>query len=121
MKVKFGAGLVAAFLCMSAGAALAHSFLVDASPSAKDHVAASPKFVKLRFGGGVEAAYSTISIIGADGKTIVEGAKGAPDKPRELTLDAPDLAAGKYVVKYRVLSSDGHIVEGKYEFTVDAH
>lgn len=121
MKVKFGAGLVAAFLCMSAGVAFAHSFLVDASPSAKDHVAASPKFVKLRFGGGVEAAYSTISIVGADGKTIVEGAKAAPDKPRELTLDAPDLAAGKYIVKYRVLSSDGHIVEGKYEFTVDAH
>ncbi|WP_159730674.1 copper resistance CopC family protein [Methylosinus sp. Ce-a6] len=120
MKVKFGAGLVAAFLCVSGGAALAHSFLVDASPSAKDHVAAAPKVVKLRFGGGVEPAYSTISILDESGKTVVEGAKGAPDKPRELTLDAPALAAGKYVVKYRVLSSDGHIVEGKYEFTVDA-
>ena len=37
--------------------AQAHSFLVEATPSSKDHVAASPKTVKLRFGGGVEPAY----------------------------------------------------------------
>lgn len=119
MKLKFVSGLLAAAVCMTAATAFAHSFLVDASPTAKDHVAAPPKMVKLRFGGGVEPNYSTISIIDASGKTVVEGAKGLPDKPRELTLDAPDLAAGAYIVKYRVLSSDGHIVEGKYEFTVD--
>lgn len=121
MKVKFGAGLLAAAICLNAATAFAHSFLVDASPSAKDHVAAPPKAVKLRFGGGVEAAYSSISILDATGKVIVEGAKGQQEKPRELTLDAPELAAGNYIVKYRVLSSDGHIVEGKYEFTVDPH
>lgn len=121
MKLKLGAALVAAAISMSAATALAHSFLVDASPTAKDHVGSSPKQVKLRFGGGVEPAYSSISIIDSTGKVVVEGAKGAPDKPRELTLDAPELAVGGYVVKYRVLSSDGHIVEGKYEFTVDPH
>jgi hypothetical protein len=121
MKLKLGAGLVAALLWANAAPALAHSFLIDATPSSKDHVAASPKVVKLRFGGGVEANYSSISILDAGGKVVVEGAKPVPDKPRELTLDAPELAAGKYSVKYRVLSSDGHIVEGKYEFTVDPH
>ena len=46
---------------------------------------------------------------------------GKPETPRELTLDAPaDLAPGPYVVKYRVLSQDGHIVEGNYEFFLDA-
>ncbi|HEY8259990.1 MAG TPA: copper resistance CopC family protein [Methylosinus sp.] len=121
MKTRLAAGLLAAAFCLNAATALAHSFLVDASPSAKDHVAASPKMVKLRFGGGVEAAYSTISILDSTGKVVVEGAKGLPEKPRELTLEAPELAVGSYVVKYRVLSSDGHIVEGKYEFTVDPH
>jgi copper resistance protein C len=120
MKLIFGAGLAAA-ICLSAATAFAHSFLVDASPSAKDHVATSPKLVKLRFGGGVEPAYSSISILDSTGKLVVEGAKGVQDKPRELTLDAPELAVGSYVVKFRVLSSDGHIVEGKYEFTVDPH
>ncbi len=119
MKLLFGAGLLAAWLCVNAAPALAHSFLVDATPSSKDHVAAAPKTVKLRFGGGVEPAYSTISIVDATGKVLAEGAVGKPETPRELTLDAPELTSGRYVVKYRVLSSDGHIVEGKYEFTVD--
>lgn len=119
MRLLVGAGLLAALLGVSAAPALAHSFLVDASPSSKDHVATPPKLVKLRFGGGVEPAYSTISILDKSGKVLKEGAVGKPETPRELTLEAPELAPGPYVVKYRVLSSDGHIVEGKYEFTVD--
>lgn len=99
--------------------ARAHSFLVEATPSSKDHVAASPKTVKLRFGGGVEPKYSKLTIEDASGKLLGEGANGVPEKPRELSMDAPELAPGKYVVRYRVLSTDGHIVEGNYEFTVD--
>lgn len=106
-----GAGVVAP--------ARAHSFLVEATPSSKDHVATAPKTVKLRFGGGVEPKYSKLTIEDASGKVLGEGANGVPDKPRELSMDAPELAAGKYVVRYRVLSTDGHIVEGSYEFTVD--
>jgi len=99
--------------------AFAHSFLVEATPSSKDHVASSPKTVKLRFGGGVEPAYSKLTIEGADGKVLAEGAIGVPEKDRELSVNSPELTAGKYVVRYRVLSKDGHIVEGNYEFFVD--
>lgn len=116
---KFAAGLsLGAGLMVSAPAA-AHSFLVDASPSSKDHVDASPKMVKLRFGGGVEPPYSKLTIEDAGGKVLAEGAIGKPDKPRELSVDCPELSAGRYVVRYRVLSTDGHIVEGNYEFFVD--
>lgn len=111
------------FVAIAAGIfcspAFAHSFLVEATPSSKDHVAASPKFVKLRFGGGVEPAYSKLTIEGPDGKTLAEGAVGVPEKDRELSVNAPELSPGKYTVRYRVLSKDGHIVEGNYEFTVD--
>lgn len=109
-------------LCVVIGAAspaFAHSFLVEATPSSKDHVATSPKSVKLRFGGGVEPAYSKLTIEGADGKVLAEGANGVPEKDRELSVGSPDLTPGKYVVRYRVLSKDGHIVEGNYEFFVD--
>ncbi len=105
---------------LGATSAVAHSFLVDATPSSKEHVATSPKTVKLRFGGGVEPPYSKITIETPDGKVLGEGNTGVPGKPRELTANAPELAPGKYIVRYRVLSSDGHIVEGNYEFTVDA-
>jgi hypothetical protein len=116
-RAGLGAFLLAA--AMFASPALAHSFLVEATPSSKDHVAAAPKTIKLRFGGGVEPKYSKLTVEGADGKVLGEGSIGTPDKPRELSMDAPDLAPGKYVVRYRVLSVDGHVVEGNYEFTVD--
>ena len=109
----------AIMLCTVCSPALAHSFLVEATPSSKDHVAASPKVVKLRFGGGVEPAYSKLTIEGSDGKTLAEGAIGIPEKDRELSVNSPELSPGKYTVRYRVLSKDGHIVEGNYEFTVD--
>jgi methionine-rich copper-binding protein CopC len=114
-----GAGLIAACVTLSAPA-FAHSFLVEATPSSKDHVTASPKSIKLRFGGGVEPAYSKLTIENSEGKVLAEGAVGKPDKPRELSFDSPELAPGRYVVRYRVLSTDGHIVEGNYEFFVDA-
>ncbi|MGE5369060.1 MAG: copper resistance protein CopC [Chloroflexota bacterium] len=110
-------GFLAAALM--AGSALAHSFLVEATPSSKDHVAASPKTIKLRFGGGVEPKYSKLTVENADGKVLGEGSIGTPEKPRELSMDSPELTPGKYVVRYRVLSVDGHVVEGNYEFTVD--
>jgi copper resistance protein C len=110
-------GFLAAALM--AGSALAHSFLVEATPSSKDHVATSPKTIKLRFGGGVEPKYSKLTVENADGKVLGEGSIGTPEKPRELSMDSPELTPGKYVVRYRVLSVDGHVVEGNYEFTVD--
>ena len=121
---KFSAkGLIGLALAASIFAsvpATAHSFLVDATPSSKDHVAAPPKTIRLRFGGGVEPAYSKLTIETPDGKVLAQGAVGKPDTPRELTLEAPDLPPARYIVRYRVLSTDGHIVEGNYEFTVDA-
>lgn len=111
------AGVVAA--AISTSPVRAHSFLVEATPSSKDHVAPAPKTIKLRFGGGVEPKYSKLTVEDASGKVLGEGSIGVPDKPRELAMDAPELAPGKYVVRYRVLSTDGHIVEGNYEFTVD--
>ncbi len=108
-----------ALVASAAGPAFAHSFLVEATPSSKDHVATSPKIVKLRFGGGVEPKYSKLTVEDASGKVLGEGSIGTPDKPRELSMESPELAPGKYIVRYRVLSTDGHIVEGNYEFTVD--
>lgn len=121
-KLSFAVGGAFAIVLSIEGATsvFAHSFLIDATPSSKEHVAAPPKMVKLRFGGGVEPPYSKITIETPDGKVLGEGNTGVPGKPRELTANAPELAPGKYIVRYRVLSSDGHIVEGNYEFTVDA-
>jgi hypothetical protein len=111
LSARLPVGLALAAGLLAGAPALAHSFLVDATP---------PKTIKLRFGGGVEPAYSKLTIETPDGKVLAQGGVGKPDSPRELTLDAPDLPPARYIVRYRVLSTDGHIVEGNYEFTVDA-
>ncbi len=99
---RLGAGALLA-LAMT-GSAFAHSFLVDANPSSKDHVEASPKTVKLRFGGGVEPPYSKLTLENDAGKVLAEGSIGKPDKPRELSMDVGvTLDPGRYVVRYRVL------------------
>jgi methionine-rich copper-binding protein CopC len=117
-KKRVGA-LAAAAALLVAAPAWAHSFLVEATPSSKDHVTASPKTVRLRFGGGVEPPYSKVTVEDADGKLLAEGREATPEKPRELGVNTPDLPPGRYVVRYRVLSTDGHVVEGNYEFFVD--
>lgn len=46
------------------------------------------------------------------GMTIVEGAEIS------TALDLSFEPSGEYIVKYRVVSADGHPVEGEYQFTV---
>lgn len=40
------------------------------------------------------------------------------DDPKSIVLPLPELAPGKYTVKFRVLSVDGHVVDSSYDFTV---
>jgi len=42
----------------------------------------------------------------------------AADDPKAIVLALPELAPGKYTVKFRVLSVDGHVVDTSYDFTV---
>ena len=42
----------------------------------------------------------------------------AADDPKAIVLPLPELAPGKYTVKFRVLSVDGHVVDSSYDFTV---
>ena len=41
-----------------------------------------------------------------------------PDDPRKLSVTLPALASGRYVVRYRALSVDGHVVESSFVFSV---
>jgi methionine-rich copper-binding protein CopC len=50
----------------------------------------------------------------ADGKD----AAVAPDDARRLTVSLATRAAGRYTIKYRVLSVDGHVVDSRITFTV---
>jgi len=115
-----GVAAVLAVLLVPAVAG-AHAVLVKSSPARRAVLTAPPSRVELVFNERLEPAYSTVSVWSAhdaridDGKVVV-----GPDDPRRLTVGVLDVKTGSYVVKFRVLSVDGHIVEGTFPFEVRA-
>lgn len=113
-------GLLALLLMLAlAAAADAHAVLVKASPARRAVLALSPPRVELRFNERLEPAYSSVSVWTAanervDGGMVVVG----PEDRRRLSVGLPPLAGGTYTVKFRVLSVDGHLVEGTFPFEI---
>ncbi|MDN5939125.1 MAG: copper resistance protein CopC [Salinisphaera sp.] len=106
-------------LGLQSAPALAHAMLVKAEPARRAMLTATPSQVRLWFNEEIEKDYASLVLLDAD-KTPVTEAKPhiAPDDPKAMVLPLSELAAGKYTVKFRVLSVDGHVVDSSYDFTV---
>lgn len=97
-----------------ATAAQAHAHLTDSTPKA-DAMAAAPAKLTLKFSEGLVGRFSTFDLAGPAGpvpvKVTAAGSTltGAPERP---------LAPGAYTVKWRVVSTDTHHMQGEYGFTV---
>jgi methionine-rich copper-binding protein CopC len=97
----------------------AHAFLVKSTPAGRAALARAPERVQLWFNARLEPAYSSISLWDAAGAQVDarNGAVSAED-PKRLDLPLPKLPPGRYVVRFRVLSVDGHVVESSVPFTI---
>ncbi|MFJ2029136.1 copper resistance protein CopC [Streptosporangium sp. NPDC087985] len=97
-----------------ASPALAHDSLKSSDP-AKGAKVESLKQVKLTFSATVRfpnvVVHSEDNVAHQDGKPVVDG----PVVTQKLKGDLPP---GKYVIAYRVVSSDGHPIEGEIPFTL---
>jgi ATP-dependent Clp protease ATP-binding subunit ClpA len=68
---------------------------------------------------GIEKDYASLAVQDAAKATVTEiKPHVAADDPKSIVLPLPELEAGKYTVKFRVLSVDGHVVDSSYDFTV---
>jgi methionine-rich copper-binding protein CopC len=106
-------GAMAGVLLGTATAAHAHTALESSSPPGGSTVTAPLPTVDLTFTGQVLLREVTVTDPGgADASTGPATASGAVvSRPVTLT------AAGSYTVTYAVTSSDGHVVEGTFDFT----
>ncbi len=119
-----GAGLaclVLASLGLAAGLAWGHAALVRSTPAQRAVITRSPDRVRLWFNEPLEAKFARVSVWDGqarqvDRQDIVVG----PEDQRGLSVGVPELGPGPYTVRYRVLSVDGHVVEGSFRFTVRA-
>jgi len=116
--VVVGAAMATA-ICVHAVPALAHSMLVKAEPPRRAVLATAPTQVRLWFNEEIESAYASLVVLDT-GKNPVTEVKPqlAPDDQKSIVLPLPELAPGKYSVKFRVLSLDGHVIQSSFDFTV---
>lgn len=97
----------------------AHATLVSSDPAAKSLLHASPSRVRLVFSEALEPTLGRISLIGSDGVAVKLAAAGDPHDVNALVAPVQPLQAGAYRVAWRVVSADGHPVEGSFIFTVE--
>jgi copper resistance protein C len=103
----------------TASVAWGHAVLVRSSPANRAVVAQAPSRVQLWFNERIEPAYARLTIVDAQKVPIDSGEViVGPEDPRLLAVALPALEPGQYTARYRVLSVDGHIVEGEVTFTV---
>jgi methionine-rich copper-binding protein CopC len=101
--------------------AWSHAYLVRSTPVVRAVVGRAPERVQLWFNERLEPAYSRVSVWTGAGERVDAGdVQVAPTEPTRLSVGVPPLPAGAYIVKYRVLSVDGHVVEAQFGFVVRA-
>jgi methionine-rich copper-binding protein CopC len=98
-------------------AAFAHSELHESVPANGAALDSAPKEVVLHFTEAVRLTMLSVEKSGG-GKVDVSPLPSAMAK--DITIPAPTLDQGHYVVSWRALSDDGHPATGKFSFTVGA-
>jgi len=106
-------------LLLAPGIASAHAYLVRSAPAQRAVLYKAPAKIQLWFNERLEARFSTFSLSDADGRPFETGKAEVPkEDSKQLSATVKPLPPGRYVVKYRVLSVDGHLVEDEFPFTI---
>jgi len=100
---------------------LAHAILVKAQPEKESTITDVPEEVLLIFNDSVGQEFLALAVIDPSGKRVDNhDAKLDFTDHSHLRASVSKLDPGRYTVRYRVLSADGHVVSGKYFFDVKA-
>ena len=106
-------------LLLGAAPAFAHTRLESSNPTDKSSVDAAPESVSLTFNEDISAEFATMSVVGPDGTNYQSGQVSAAGG-QVSTAVSPLGPAGVYQIGYRVVSDDGHPVQGTVSFTLTA-
>lgn len=101
--------------------ALAHAELIKSFPVAKSTLAKPPKYVQLEFGEAITTLKSktanSITIFDSKNHKIATSKLFIAQGIARINLVGL-LKSGKYLVKYRIVSADGHVLSAQYKFTL---
>lgn len=116
LLVAAAALVLAVAFGVSAEPAFAHDQLVEATPGDGDTVDVAPEAVKMVFSGAPQKLGNEIQVE-HDGENVAVGDPETQFHTITQSLKS-DLTPGDYTVDWRVVSEDGHPVDGTFTFTV---
>jgi methionine-rich copper-binding protein CopC len=101
--------------------AFAHGQMVQVSPAANSNVITAPTEVSIEFDGKLQiignANVNSIEVTDSQGQIISSLTAVVEGNKISTKLQVTDIT-GLISVSYRIVSEDGHPVEGEYSFTV---
>ncbi|MFF3855405.1 copper resistance protein CopC [Micromonospora sp. NPDC002575] len=106
-----------AVLVAPAAPAAAHNSLASAVPAADARLTTPPSEITVRFLQKLNPDLTTVVLSDAARRVVPTGAPVVAGTRATVTV-AEALPDGAYTVAYRVVSTDGHPVQGSYRFTV---
>ena len=102
-------------LLLASAGALSHAHLEKATPADGSIVTAAPQSLLLEFSEPARLATLWISRDGGGRRKLAP----LPQQPQQrIVVRLPDLIAGTYVVSWRAVGADGHVVPGQVRFTL---
>ena len=105
---------------ISAPFASAHGEIVSTSPEQGSVSTTIPETVTLNFDGNLQTldgkTINTIDVVDSTGASVVQGEPVVTGKSISTSIST-DSAVGEFTVTYRIVSEDGHPVDGSYVFT----
>ena len=114
--MKTPAVFATAVLVAFAAVAEAHTHLKNSVPAEGSVVTLSPTNIVLTFS---EATRITALTLQKDGDAEWKLSPLPTTPAEQVAIPSPKLAPGKYIVSWRVVGDDGHIMAGKLHFTLD--
>ena len=92
--------------------------LLESAPAAGTTLPSSPDTLMLRFNNRIEKPLSRVRLVdgtGARRQLTLAADTGSADR---LVAAIPPLPPGTWRVEWQVLSTDGHVVAGRFEFKI---
>lgn len=114
--------LAAATLALYASPAAAHIVLLRSRPAAGAVLTQRPARILLAFSAAVDPADSSIVLLDAKWKRVrgVSSAEAVPGRDLQLQADVRQaLPPGRYEIKWKAVSLDGHAANGVIAFKVN--
>ncbi|WP_052160818.1 copper resistance CopC family protein [Kocuria marina] len=118
LAALFAALLALALVVTTAGPASAHDELVRTNPQAGAKLEKAPTALELTFSGNIQDIGSEVRVTDSHGTDMTRGTLAA----QNTTVSQPLREGGgedeTYTVTWRVVSQDGHPIEGTFTYTV---